>query len=44
MVRSGSLGAVRRGEGSVEVGEGVSLDLSVGFFSGAKLGDGAHFA
>jgi len=32
------------GESGVEVGEGVALDLAVGFFSGAELGDGAHFA
>ena len=32
------------GESGAEVGEGVALDLAVGFFSGAELGDGAHFA
>jgi hypothetical protein len=32
------------GESGVEVGEGVALDLAVGFFSGAELGDGSHFA
>ena len=31
------------GESGAEVGEGVALDLAVGFFSGAELGDGAHF-
>ncbi len=32
------------GERGIEVGEGVALDLAVGFFSGAELGDRAHFA
>jgi hypothetical protein len=32
------------GESGAEVGKGVALDLAVGFFSAAELGDGAHFA
>lgn len=31
------------GEGGVEVGEGVTLDLAMTFLSGAELGDGSHF-
>ena len=38
------LGGDAAGESGAEVGDGVALDLTVGFFSGAELGDGAHFA
>jgi hypothetical protein len=38
-----NLGDGAAAESGVEMGEGVALDLAVGFFSGAELGDGAHF-
>ena len=41
---SNGLGGGAAGESGVEVGEGVALDLAVGFFSGAELGEGEHFA
>jgi hypothetical protein len=36
--RGGATGEGATGESGVEVGEGVALDLAVGFFSGAELG------
>jgi len=41
---SSGLGGSAAGESGVEVGESVGLDLAVGFFSAAELGNGAHFA
>ena len=40
---SSGLGGGAAGENGVEMGESVAFDLAVGFFSGAELGDGAHF-
>ncbi len=42
-MRSGSTD-LAGGESDAEVDERVALDLTVGFFAGAELADGAHFA
>ena len=41
---SSELGGEAAGESGTEVGEGVALDLAMGFCTGAELGDGAHFS